>query len=180
VPWLCNRQNVGDWPYHHITNDANVFLCYAMLDLSAIAADLSHFIFSPIVRDLEVILDQELTSAPHIHCLSRDSYYQLHQLHTLVRSLTSDSTATLIHAFVTARLDYCSWLYAGLPVWRLQCLDRSCALPHASRRIPKFGHVSSYMLNIYNFFTLGPRSGLSSRPLLCYHGYSGPLLSLLY
>src|SRR6218665_2279400 len=82
----------------------------AKLDLSAIAADFPHFIFSPVVCDLGVTLDQELTFAPHIHRLCRDSYYQLRQLRTVIRSLTSESTATLIHAFITARLDYCSSL----------------------------------------------------------------------
>src|SRR6218665_4006261 len=93
----------------------------AKLDLSAISADFSHFIFSPVVRDLGVTLDQELTFAPHIHRLCRDSYYQLRLLCTVIRSLTSESTATLIRAFITARLDYCSSLYAG-PVGRLRCL----------------------------------------------------------
>src|SRR6218665_859866 len=50
------------------------------LGLSAIVADFPYFIFSPDVRDLGVTLDQELTFAPHIHCLCRDSYYQLRQL----------------------------------------------------------------------------------------------------
>src|SRR6218665_1179386 len=91
----------------------------AKLDLSAIAADSSHFIFSPVFRDPGVTLDQELTFVPHIHRLCRDSCYQLRQLRTVISSLTSASTATLIHAFITARLDYCSSLYAGLPVGRL-------------------------------------------------------------
>ena len=39
----------------------------ANLDLSAIAANFPHFIFSPVVRDLGVTLDQELTFSPHIH-----------------------------------------------------------------------------------------------------------------
>src|SRR6218665_3554653 len=120
----------------------------AKLDLSPIAADFPHFIFSPVVRDLGVTLDQELTFAPHIHRLCRDSYYQLRQLRIAIRSLTSESTATLIHAFTTAQLDYCSSLYAGLPVGRLRCLDsvlRTAA--HLSGRIPKFGHVSRYMLD---------------------------------
>src|SRR6218665_3026924 len=94
------------------------------LDLSVIAADFPHFVFSSVVRDLKVTLDQKLTLAPQIHCLSRDSYHQLRQLRTVIRSLTSESTATHIHAFITAWLDYCSSLYAGLPVGRLRCLDK--------------------------------------------------------
>ena len=80
---------------------------FAKLDLAAIAASLSHIAFSVTVRDLGVSLDQELTFAPHINSLCRDCYYQL-------RTSSLTSTATLMHAFVTARLGYCSTLYAGL------------------------------------------------------------------
>ena len=41
----------------------------AKLDLSAIHADFPHFIISPVVRDLGVTLDEELTFAPHVHRL---------------------------------------------------------------------------------------------------------------
>src|SRR6218665_1101596 len=157
-----------------------------------IAADFPHFICSSVFRDLGVALDQELTFAPHIHRLCRDSYYQLRQLGTAIRSLTSESTATLIHAFVTARLDYCSSLYAGLLVGRLRCLDRVLGTAtRLSGRVPKFGHVSRYMLAPpltedfvpYNFLSLavppGSYSRLSSRPLPHYHGNSGSSLSPL-
>src|SRR6218665_2222044 len=36
-------------------------------------------------------------------------YYQLHQLHTVSRSLTSTATATLVRSFVTSRLDSLHW-----------------------------------------------------------------------
>jgi len=51
--------------------------------LSTIAVDFPHFIFSSVVRDHGVTQDQELTFAPHIHPLCRDSYYHLHQLRSL-------------------------------------------------------------------------------------------------
>ena len=85
-----------------------------------------HFIivFSVTVRDLGVTLDQELTFSPRINRLCRDCYYQLSQLRIISRSLTSTATAIFVHAFVSARLDYCSTLYAGLTGLRLGCLER--------------------------------------------------------
>ena len=61
----------------------------------------------------------------------------------------SYDACTLVHAFVANRLDYCSSLYAGLPACRLGCLDRvlrsaACLIG----AIPKFGHVSEYMLDV--------------------------------
>ena len=58
--------------------------------------------FSPVVRNLGVTLDLELTFATHIRRLCGDSYCHLRQLRIVVRWLTSDATATLIHAFITA------------------------------------------------------------------------------
>ena len=74
---------------------------------------------------------------------------------TVVRSLTSNATATLIYAFFTARLDYCSSLYADLPVGRLRCLDWVLCTPaRLSGHIPKFGDVSSYMLDVLHWLPL--------------------------
>jgi len=62
---------------------------------------------------------------------------------------TPTATATLVHSFVSARLDYCSTLYAGLPGLRLGCLER--VIRTAARfigGIPRTGHVSAYMLDV--------------------------------
>jgi hypothetical protein len=111
-----------------------------------------------VVRDLGVTLDQELTFAPHLHSLSRACYYQLRQLRTIARSLSPTATATLVHSFVTIRLDFCCSLYAGLPAARLSCLVR--VLRSAARligRIPKFDHISSYMLDVLHWLPLRQR-----------------------
>ena len=96
----------------------------AKLDLASLATDFPHVTFSTSVRDLGVILDQELTFSEHIQKLSRACFYQLRQLRVVARSLSFSSASMLTHAFVCSRLDYCSSLYVGLPQVRLNCLNR--------------------------------------------------------
>src|SRR6218665_1113337 len=98
--------------------------------------------FSLTVRDLGLTLDQRLTFAPHINRLCRDCYYQLRQLSVNFRSLTSTATATLVHAFVTSRLDYCSTLYLCLPSFPLGFIER--VIRTAARRfcgLPRNGDI---------------------------------------
>src|SRR6218665_2083233 len=66
-------------------------------------------------------------------------YQKLHVQHS------GGATATLVHAFVTSRLDYCSTLYVGLPAVRLGCLERVIrAAARLIGGIPRTGHVSAY------------------------------------
>ena len=54
--------------------------------------------------------------------------------------------------------DYCSSLYFGLPSSRIACLDR--VLRSAARligQIPKYGHVSSYMLEVLHWLPVCQR-----------------------
>src|SRR6218665_3106002 len=87
-------------------------------------------------------------------------HHKMHVLDTPVHSLTSDATVTLIHAFITARLDYCSSLYAGLPVELFQFLYRVLrSSARLSGRTPKFRHVSNYISSFS--FSLRP-TGIGS------------------
>ena len=83
----------------------------AKLNLDDLANKFPIYIFAATVHDLGVLLDQKLTFAPHLHRLSRDCYYELRQLRTVARSLMASVATTLVHAFITLRLDYCSTLY---------------------------------------------------------------------
>jgi len=89
---------------------------YAYFSLSSLFPRIT---FSTCVRDLGVMLDPELTFSHHINLVARKCYYQLHQLRVVFRSLTHQSTLTLVHAFVTSRFDSCSSLLAGLPLGTL-------------------------------------------------------------
>src|SRR6218665_153416 len=69
---------------------------------------------------------------------------------------------------ITAQLDYCSSLFAGLPVGRLWCLDRVlCTAARLSGRIPKFGHVSSYMLDVLHWLLHQQRISYHIISLIC-------------
>src|SRR6218665_2270551 len=117
-----------------------------------------HIAFSLTVRDLGLTLDQQLTFAPHINRLCRDCYYQLRQLRVISCSLTSTATATLVHASVTSRLDYCSTLYVGLPALGLGCIERViCTAARLIGGIPRTGDVSAYMLDVLQWLPLQQR-----------------------
>src|SRR6218665_2505537 len=70
-----------------------------------------HYTFSSSVRDLCVIPDQELSFAPHLNRLTHDCFYQLHQLGSVARSLSTGALATTVHCFVTNRLNYIAYPY---------------------------------------------------------------------
>src|SRR6218665_975228 len=50
------------------------------LDSESLSAEFPTFLFSTSVRDLGVILDQELSFGEHIAALTRSCYYHLRQL----------------------------------------------------------------------------------------------------
>ena len=68
----------------------------AKLDLSDISAAFPNNTCSSSARDLGVILDQELSIAPHLNRLTRDCLYQLRHLRTVDRSLSIGAPATFV------------------------------------------------------------------------------------
>ena len=65
--------------------------------------------------------DQSLDE--HVNVVSAKCFFQLRQLRLVRRSLDDDSVATLVHAFMTNRDDYCSSLH----IWRSEEDDRQVA-----------------------------------------------------
>jgi len=71
--------------------------------------------FSSVVSNLGVLFDEQLSMADHVTAVCKSCFFQLRQLHVrLIRSsLTMDSAKTLVHAFISSRLDYCNSLLVG-------------------------------------------------------------------
>ena len=71
--------------------------------------------------------------------LCRSGYYYLRQLRPAVRSLSTDAANTLVHAFISCRLDYCNSLMSGMAdslVQKIQSVQNAAArlVSGASRR----------------------------------------------
>ena len=67
------------------------------------------------VRVLGVNFSSDLSLDKHVSSVSAICFYHLRQLRRIRRSLDADSASTLVHAFVTSRLEYCNAILAGAP-----------------------------------------------------------------
>jgi len=66
-------------------------------------------------RLLGVLLSTVLTFDQHVTSVSGQCFYQLCQLRSVRQSLDTESITTLIHAFVSSRVEYCCSLIIGSP-----------------------------------------------------------------
>ena len=82
--------------------------------------------------------DSKLDLKSHISNICRTCHFQLRQLRTVRRSLQQEILKTLLHAFVSCRLD-CNYLFAGLPACGIAQLQ---SVQNAAARL--FGEVSKY------------------------------------
>jgi len=98
--------------------------------------------FSSVVDDFGVLLDNELTMANHIVALSRSCFFHLRRLRSIKQSLTPDANKSLVHAFVSNRLDCCNSLLAGVSN---QLLQRLQVVQNAAARLVTGARRSEHM-----------------------------------
>ena len=66
-----------------------------------------------VVNNLGVYFDPELLMERQVSKLCQVSYFHLRRLRTVHRSLTKESLLTLVHAFITSRVDHCNGVLYG-------------------------------------------------------------------
>ena len=101
-------------------------------------------------RNLGVIFDSNLNMKKQVSSICRSAFGQLRKIGSIRKFLTDDSTAQLIHAFVTSRLDYCNSLLAGLPdltIAKLQKVQNVAA--RILTRTRKFDHISPILIDLH-------------------------------
>ena len=76
------------------------------------------------VLNLGVMFDSSMSMKAQINSVTKNCYHQIRRISKIRRYLTEDATRSLVHAYVTSRLDYCNSLYSGLPMCLLNKLQR--------------------------------------------------------
>ena len=76
------------------------------------------------VRNLGAIMDKELTMLPQVKAVCRSAMIQIRYLGKIRPYLTTDVTCSLVHSFVTCRLDINNGLLAGLGQNHLNLIQR--------------------------------------------------------
>jgi hypothetical protein len=113
---------------------------------------LSHTVinFSPIAADLGVIVDSRLNMATHVSSVCRSCHFQLRQLRQVRGSLTTAALQTLVHAFISSRLDYCNSLLSGIAdglLRQLQSVQNAAARLVTATR--KFDHIKPVLRGLH-------------------------------
>ena len=86
----------------------------------------------------------------HVNNTCSNAFYYLYNIRRIRKYLSRRSTETLIHAFVSSRVDYCNSLLYGLPAYQLNKLQR---VQNAAARLifleSKYCHVRPLLYNLH-------------------------------
>uniref|UniRef100_A0A667Z0D5 Reverse transcriptase domain-containing protein n=1 Tax=Myripristis murdjan TaxID=586833 RepID=A0A667Z0D5_9TELE len=101
-------------------------------------------------KNLGVTFDPCLSFDRHIKDITKTAYFHLRNIAQIRSSLSMADTETLIHALVSARLDYCNVLFSGLPrasTKSLQMVQNAAA--RVLTRTRKFDHITPILASLH-------------------------------
>ena len=102
------------------------------------------------VRNLGSWFDETFSMATHITKTCSASFHHLHNIRRIRKYLSIEAAETLVHAFVTSRVDYCNSLLYGLPLCQLAKVQR---VQNAAARIivreSKYCHITPVLQQLH-------------------------------
>ncbi|KAF7654004.1 hypothetical protein LDENG_00075870, partial [Lucifuga dentata] len=136
---------------------------------------------SSTIKNLGVIFDSRLTFQPHIKSITKTAFFHLSNIAKIRPILSLRDAETLIHAFVSSRLDYCNVLLSGLPNYAIRSLQ---LVQNAAARLltktRKYDHITPVLASLH-WLPVQARADFKVL-LLTYkalHGLAPPYLSEL-
>ncbi len=102
------------------------------------------------VKNLEVILETDLSFSSHIKAVIKSAYYHLKNITEIRSSVCSQDLEKRVHAFITSRVDYCNGLLTGHPqktVRQLQLIQNAAA--RILTRTRKSEHITPVLRSLH-------------------------------
>jgi len=102
------------------------------------------------VSILGVLFDEQLSMVDHVTAVCKSCFFQLRQLRLIRSCSTMDSAKTLVHAFISSRLDYCNSLLVGAAdcvIRKLQGVKNVAA--RLITRTRKFDHITPILRDLH-------------------------------
>ena len=101
------------------------------------------------VKNLGSWFDENMNMGCHINKMCKTLSFHLYN-RRIRKYLFKDSTRTLVHAFITTRIDYCNGLLYGLPASHLNKLQR---IQNSAARLvcslPRFCHLTPTLFSLH-------------------------------
>jgi hypothetical protein len=123
---------------------ANSFL---KIDITRLILPSAVIHFSSTVSDLSFLIDGRLNMADHVASVRRSCFHQLRQVRGF---LTTAALKTLVHAFISSRLDYSNGLLLGITD---SLLGKSQSVQNAAARLitgaSKFDHITPVLSDLH-------------------------------
>ena len=92
--------------------------------ISTIRVGNADIVASSHVKNLVAWFNERFSMETHITKACGAAFYHLHNIRRIRKYLSQDIAETLIHAFVTSRIDYCNSLLFGLPSYQISKIQR--------------------------------------------------------
>ena len=122
----------------------------AKIDVNNIAVGQSEIVPKSVVKNLGVWFDSTLSMNTHINKACSAAFYYLYNIRRIRKYLSRESTETLIHAFVSCRIDYCNSILYGLPAYQLHKLQR---VQNAAARLifqqPRYCQITPLLCSLH-------------------------------
>ena len=101
-------------------------------------------------RNLGVIFDSEMKLDKHVQATVRSAYFHLRKIASIREYITQDQAETLVHAFITSRLDYCNSILFGVNSYLLDKLQHvQNAAARLITRTRKFDHITPVLKELH-------------------------------
>jgi hypothetical protein len=101
-------------------------------------------------RNIGAIFSSNMDMKKQVNTLCRSAYHHIRNLRKIRKYLTKDALATLVHAFVTSKLDFLNCLLYGLPhavINKLQKVQNTAARLVLGTK--KFDHVTPMLQELH-------------------------------